>query len=423
MNQIVFLLKTGFFHIFGSSVLNKIIAFSSNIILVHILSKNEFGIFTYAWNIYSIVLLFNGLGLEYGVLQICSEKSGDNKFAKIVSKYSIKKSLQFDILLLLVLLLTSFYLPLKLDGARVLLVYLCCLPMIQIIFNISTSYLRSQKLNQAFARITFINTLMLLIFSIIGSYLYREKGLVFAYYLSYIVSIAMCIKFCDFRFFEVNSYLDKKIKKTLISISSVSMLNNALSQLLYLLDIFVLGVIISNESVLASYKVATIIPTALVFIPIALVTYIYPYFAEHRMDKRWCLHYYKKILLCLGMFNFLLSMTLYFLAPYIIKYFFGVQYMDALYVFRILSLTYFVSGTFRVLSGNLLVTQRQLGFNLFVAIASGILNIIADYFLISKYGSWGAACANSLVVIVSSILSTAYLVYCLRQNNSVTERG
>ena len=74
-------------------------------------------------------------------------------------------------------------------------------------------------------------------------------------------------------------------------------------------------------------------------------------------------------------------------------------------------MNYFISGTFRILSGNLLVTQRKLKFNLFVAIISSTTNIIADYLFIYCWGAIGAAYATVLVVIVSSILSTTYLVY------------
>lgn len=49
------LFKTGFFHIFGSSVINKIVTFASGIILVRILSKEEYGVYTYAENLLSFL--------------------------------------------------------------------------------------------------------------------------------------------------------------------------------------------------------------------------------------------------------------------------------------------------------------------------------------------------------------------------------
>ena len=71
------LFQTGFFHIFGSSVINKILTFLSNVVLVRLISKEAYGVFTYAWNIYSLVLLLNGLGVVSGLLQLCSERADD----------------------------------------------------------------------------------------------------------------------------------------------------------------------------------------------------------------------------------------------------------------------------------------------------------------------------------------------------------
>ena len=62
------------------------------------------------------------------------------------------------------------------------------------------------------------------------------------------------------------------------------------------------------------------------------------------------------------------------------------------------------------------MTQRKLGFNFFVALISGGVNVVADFYLISSMGSIGAALATVLVVIVSSILSTAYLIYTFKKN-------
>ena len=116
------------------------------------------------------------------------------------------------------------------------------------------------------------------------------------------------------------------------------------------------------------------------------------------------------MLLGLGAFNLLISAVLCIGAPLIIRLIFGYEYLDAVPVFIVLSINYFISGTFRIVSGNLLVTQRRLKFNLLVAIVSSVTNIIADYFFIQWWGSMGAAFATVLVVIISSILSTVRLI-------------
>ena len=119
-----------------------------------------------------------------------------------------------------------------------------------------------------------------------------------------------------------------------------------------------------------------------------------------------------------GIFNLFLSVTLVLLAPWIVPLFFGKQYADSILIFRILSINYFFSATFRIVSGNLLVAQRKLKFNLLVAAISGTVNVLADVVLISIYGSIGAAFATVIVTLVSGILSTAYLIYTLKSKSA-----
>ena len=414
------LFRTGFFHIFGSSVINKIIAFMSSVVLVRILTKAEYGVFTYAWNIYSIILIFNGMGIESGVLQVSSEHSGDTEFGDRASNYGIRYGVKFDLILVAIILLIGLFAPLKIEASREILCMLCLLPMSQILFQMTTTYLRAQKRNQEFARLTVLNTALIFVVSAGCAFIFREKGLVFGYYAAYLSSFAVGFLIYHVRIFNNSESLEDRERKGLLKIAAISMVNSGLSQLMYLLDVFVLGIVDPQETLLASYKVATMIPSALAFIPLALITYLYPYFAEQRGDGNWCLKRYKQILLGLGGLNLVISGILFAGAPLIIRLLFGEQYLDAVPVFRILSVNYFFSGTFRILSGNLLVTQRKLKFNLLVAIVSSLTNVVADYFFIQWWGSIGAALATVLVVFVSSVLSTTYLIYTFRHNQKTS---
>ena len=420
LSKVKTLFKTGFFHIFGSSVINKIIAFLSSVVLVRILTKVEYGAFTYAWNIYSIVLIFNGMGVESGVLQLASEHSGDTEYANKVSSFGTKFGLIFNSILAAVLLGIGLVAPLKIEAGRPLLCALCVLPMFQLLYNLTSSYLRVQKRNQEYAKLQVTNTILILVVSAGCAFIFREMGMVIGHYVAF--SVAYLVGLLAFHVHLFNrriEILSDEDRKSLLKISFISMLNNGLSQLMYLLDVFILGIVDPQETILASYKVATMIPAALTFIPISLITYMYPYFAERKDDGKWCLNRYKQILLGLGGFNLLLSAVLFAAAPMIIRILFKVQYLDAVPVFRILAVNYFFSGTFRILSGNLLVTQRKLKFNLFVAVVSSLTNAVADYFFIQWWGSMGAALATVLVVLISSVLSTTYLIYTFKQNAKV----
>ena len=414
--KLTHLFRTGFFHIFGSSVVNKILVFLSNVVLVRILTKAEYGVFTCAWNLYSLVLLANGLGVESGLLQLCSERSGDTAFADRMRCYAARIGMGVDVILAVLLAGIGLFIPLTIPAANSLVVLLSFLPMLQLIFMLTSASLRAQKRNQDFSRYTVINTAAILLCTALGACLFRETGMVLGYYAAYTISALTGFGIMKIRLFDHQLKPDREDRKALRSISLVSMCNNGLSQMMYLIDIFVLGLVAAEETTLASYKVATTIPSALAFIPLALITYLYPYFAEHRRDGKWCLRQYKRILLGLGCFNLMVSAGMVICAPLIIRIFYGEAYLDAVTVFRILSVNYFFSGTFRILSGNLLVTQRKIRFNFWVALISGSVNVIADWIFIQRWQSVGAAFATGLVVLVSSILSTTYLIRTFRKH-------
>lgn len=414
-NKVKLLFQTGFFHIFGGNVMNKIIAFLSSAVLVRILSKEEYGIFTYAWNIYSILILFSGLGIASAMLQIISERGGEQGYTNTILNYSVRWGIICNLILGCIIIFIAKFYPLTLENSRQLLYLLFLLPAIQIIYDLSVAYLRAMKLNRQFIKLSLINAFLVFVISVWSAVFIKEKGLIIGYYFAYAGTCLYGIIFMKIPFFRKADKINCKDKSSIMKISLISMCNNGLSQLLYLLDVFVIGIVAANESILASYKVSTMIPSALSFIPGALVTYLYPYFAEKRLDKNWCLVNYKRILKYFGVFNLCISLGLILSADWLVPLVFGIHYYDSVYVFRILALNYFFSATFRVVSGNLLVTQRKLKFNLFVAVISGTVNVIADIILITGYGSVGAAFATLFVTLISGLLSTTYLLYSLNQ--------
>lgn len=406
--------ETGFFHIFGGTVINKIIAFLTSVVLVRILTAEEYGVFTYAWNIYSMLLLLDGVGMASAVLQICSERSTEEAYMRAVGHYGLKCGALFDLLLAVVLFAIGTWAPLSISGARGALQLLSGLPIFHFLFDVISNYLRAEKRNRDYAALKTFNTAVIFAVSMLGTWVLREKGLILGYYAAYILTLCVCLLRRDVGLLLPAERPEKSVRRAFWGIAVVSMCNTALSQLLYLLDIFVLGVVDPQETVLASYRVATIIPTALNFIPVALITYVYPYFAEHRMDGRWCLDRYKKMLIGLGAFNLITGCVLIAGAPFFVRLIFGETYSDVTPIFRLLIVNYCISGTLRVPAGNLLVTQRKLKFNLFVAILSGLVNIAADFLFISWWGAMGAALATVLVVIITSVMNVSYLMYTFK---------
>ncbi len=403
------LIKRGFFYIFGSSTLNKIIGFASSWIIVRIISKSDYGVYTHAYNIYGFLLLLNGLGISSAVLQLGSEAKYEIDKTRIYG-YGIKSGLIVNTVLSLIIILIGIFIPLKISGSNQLLQMMMLLPVFTIITDLQLMYLRINLKNKKFAQISTINSCTVLIFSCLFAYFLEAPGLVIAGYCSHLLTAIIANRIFKVPLGIKNVKLSKREKKFVYSISMISMVNNGLSHLMYILDIFIIGMIISDSEVIASYKIATNIPTALQFIPSSLVLFVYPYFAKNKDNREWVIKSYIKMIIPFGIFNVIVSLMLMLFAKPIIIILFKEQYLDAVIPFRILCISYFFSATFRSISGNLLVTQRQLKFNLFVSIFAGLLNAILNILLIRSLQVNGAALATLVTTFICGLLSTLYFI-------------
>lgn len=405
--------NTGFFHVFGSTAINKIIGFASGIVLVRLISKAEYGVFSYAYNLLTFFMIACGFGAASGVLQMCSEQRGEEEKKQLYA-YASKSSFYINLALSVVIILVSFAIPLKIEGANLCLGMMAFLPIFSYAYEMQAIRLRTQRRNQEFSYSNSFSTLIIFLLSCILSYFYQVEGLIAAKYLAFLISSAFVIWRCRLGYpIALKTSLASEVKKQFWGISVISMLNNGLSSMMNILGIFVLGIVIPDSTVIASYKLATNIPTALAFIPAAFVTYIYPYFALHREEKAWVKKKYMLVAGALALLCSTIALVMFVFAPFIIKLLFGEIYLDAVPSFRVLCISFVVAAVFRTLPGSILVTQRRLKFNLLTAATSSVLNIVLNVIFITRWQSIGAAYATLLTVIITGILDTGYLAYIL----------
>ncbi|MEF9941971.1 MAG: oligosaccharide flippase family protein [Lachnospiraceae bacterium] len=411
-SKIAWIYEKGVFHILGTSVINKVLSFLTNIFIVRFLTKADYGVFGYANNIISFFILVSGLGMLSGILQYGSEQ-GDEPTKNSFFRYGMRFGAIINGVLGILIVLYVIFIPITIKEAGIYILQLCLLPIFDYAYNYFCIILRCKKENKKYSLLLNINTTTYLVFSCLGAFLFGITGVIMGRYCSYLISIVMGYRQCGYA--KIRAYttraLQKKQKQEIIKYSSVCCASNALSQVLYLLDVYLIAEFVRNVEVVASYKVATLIPTALDFIPLGIITFVYPYFAENNKDYNWIKSHTKQLFCIMGGINCILSLVLFFGAPLIIELLWGADYMDALVPFRILSINYFITGTFRILSGNILAMLKKVKVNLYVSLFAGVSNIILDIVLIKRYGSNGAAIATMGVVIISSLISGVALIY------------
>ena len=404
------LAKSGFLHIFSSSVINKVITFATGIILVRIIAKDAYGVYSYSNNILGFFMLVSGLGASSAILQLCSEGHTPEDRIKFY-RFGCSFGLGVNAVLGVCILLSAMFIKLPIVGSNYCLALMSFIPLCHLMSDMQTMYLRTELRNRDYAYANMLITFTYFVCVSVLSWFMQTTGLIIGQYIAYTFSAILIIAIYKVPLALGKYRLSKEDLSAFFSISSISVINNGLSKLMYLLDIFVLGLVVRNETIIASYKVATNIPTALLFIPASIVIYIYPYFARNKDNRDWVIRNFIRVIMYLGVLNVAISGILFIFAPQFITLIFGKQYLDSVGPFRILCVGYIFSGTFRTICGNLLITQRKLKFNLFVSVASSALNTVLNYFMIKAYGSNGAAWATLITAIFCSILSTSYLIY------------
>lgn len=407
------LFDTGFFHIVGSSVLNRIIQMFVGIVLVRILSKEAYGMYAYAYNIFSFFLIFNGFGAISAMVQICSEQSGDERKMYTLFFFGYRFGALFNVAMGALIVLVALVVPLSLAGGNHILLLYALFPLGQLLCEVKTTQFRVTFKNKEYAYLTNTQTILFSIGSLVGAYVHGPEGLAIGSTVGLYANYLLACRLYPLDRSYAHERIEQSEKRDFLGIAGISAFNNGISQALTLVGTFLVGALLASDVLVASYKVTTTIPFALLFIPNIVVTYIFPHFTKNHDNKSWTIRNYMRVTLCLA--SSMLAITLFccVLAEPITLVLFGDQYLDSVPAFRIMMLGFFAAAAFVVPTGNLLITQRKLLYNTFVGIVSIVANIALSFALIPTQGTIGAALAYSLTMCVRAVLNVAYYLYVI----------
>jgi O-antigen/teichoic acid export membrane protein len=411
-------IKNGFAHIFSSQVLNKALQFITSIFLVRILSRDTYGTWIYASNTLNMFVLIQGLGLSAGILQFVS-KTDDRSEMKSVLLFGLSRGAFINVLLAFLIFSVSFLFPLRISESNQVFRHLLFVPLLIGIFESLQNYFRGSIQNSKYSTYNILNTALFLLFSVFGAIWFGISGLVFSRYASFFFTIAIIV-IANLQLFRTHRDSYKIVgtqKRAIFHFSAYSSASGSVSALLFLLDTFLIGLIIAETSIVASYKTATQIPFALTLIPSSIMVFLYPFLVKATRDRKKLLSYLFGVIASLGVLNIIITSLLIIFADFIIVLLFGAEYRDSIAPFRVLAIGYFVTGTFRIPLGNLMSALGKVREGLVLVILSGIINIVLDIVLILAWGSIGAAYATLIVFVFSSVTTSAFLIYIFFKKN------
>jgi len=409
--------KNGFFPILSVNIISKVIPFFQSLIVIRLLAKEDYGIWSYTSNLLQWALLFSGFGVASGVLQYVAENDNKDEQQKVVV-WGLLWGILINICISIGLIIVALFVPLPIKGVKELLLSLSFFPIISIVYNVGQSYNRAILLNNLFSATSILYFISIFIFTILGANLLGLTGLVIARYVGLIVTVVYIlynhrnIKLINILFKGINI----RYAKSFLKFSFICCLTYMTGQILYLIDVFLIGIIIKNPSIIATYKAATLIPFSINIVSLSIMMFVAPYIIKNRENTQFIKIYIKKYFWYLLLLNMTIGALLIIFHKQVIELVFGARYYDMATPFIILVIGAAIAGVFRIPSQNILGNMRKIKINFYIALFAGVVNIILDIYLIISFGINGAAISTLMIMVLTSILSTMYLNHYLKEN-------
>lgn len=410
LNKVKFFIKDGFFHIMLGSTLNKAIAFISSIVIVRIVSKSDYGLLTYVDNLYSYIGLFTGLGMSTAIMKCCTTETDKGRDRKYLA-FSLKYGCIVQLVLSLILVAYTLLMGTTFEGANNLVYLKALYPCAAFAVTLLQNYLRSQGENKKYSYVSVLQTATILICSIILAFPMNVYGVVISRYIGLTIAMALLIVFSrailqdsqkqKFEKSEVSEYL---------SLSMSIMVTDIFTTIIPLNEIFLISEVFKDKDVTASFKVATMFPSQLMFVAGSIVIYIFPKIVKKKNFKDAFNYIKKSALFCFALIAGItvvgiLANRLLILGIY------GEAYLDGLRLSNVYWLVYMINAGIRIVPVQVMAALGKAKLNAYVSVATAFLHAVVFYFAIAKIGVMAGALLTGAVYIVSAVSLWGVLIY------------
>lgn len=401
-------------HILFSFLFIKVVNFVVALVVVRLLTKAEYGFIAYAVTIISFVVPFMGAGVHQGFLRygsICGSQIGKRD----LFRRTIKKGLLFSAIIAVLIILLIPFITSYLAGSALFLGILTFQLIALLLLQFVGIYCRLLHLNKLFAQIEISNSALLFVGNIGMALCFGGVGYVLS--LSLVPFIVACFYIYKLRLYKSSG---EKSRATLpigkfIKYGMSMSAGGVLSQLLFGVDIITIGYILQNEELVAQYKVASIIPFSFLMIPGAIIaTDFVKLSAASKTDKPFLKTYYLNFLKLFSIFSVALFFFFFFFGESLLSIF-GKNYQQTPELMCIFAFGIIGGMMFRVPLGNMLSVIGWPNTNAIFSLIVLIINLVANYYMVTWYGVIGAAITTSVLMWFSGLLSLGAFVWFLRE--------
>ena len=398
-------------YVFSATIIAKILSFIASWTALKFISNDELGVVLFAYNFILFLIPVSGFGLHQSLLRYSALVKTDQEKNSLFL-YVFNKGILASLGLILLIISVSFFINFKFENTLPYIIVLSFVILPSFLFEIIRAQFRLQHNNKAFAYTELVHSIVLLVSVFLLSYYFKEVGYTIALLITPLLTSIFFIK-------KIKIDFKSKIKTQIADFTFwkygfFASLSNVVTQLLFVIDILLIGYLLEDTEMITNYRYISLIPFSLLFLPMVFISTDFVAFTEKIYDKKYIVNYMKSYMtffLIISCFLFLFS---YFFAEQILTFLDSsfTQFTD---VFLILIFGIIGIYIFRGLYGNLLSSIGKAHINYYIASFSLIVNIVSNYYLIPKYGIKGAAITSSILMWLTGIASWVCFNYLYKK--------
>ena len=277
---------------------------------------------------------------------------------------------------------------------------------------------RLQHKNKFFAQAEFWQNVLLVCLIFILSKFFNGLGYIIA-----LVSSPMIVSLFLFKKLQIKLLVNPHLSITDLDFWKYGLfggLSNVASQFLFIIDMLLIGYLMTDPITITNYRYVSIIPFSLLFLPRIFIATDFVSLTEKIHQKKQIKDYINSYVMFFGILSIVMVSFFYVFGHSMLNFFFGNDYGKHFDSFIILIFGIVGVYIFRGLFGNLLSSIGKTKTNYYITCFAIVINIVSNYFLIPLYGIKGAAITTSLLMWFTGILSWIYFSYYYKEYPSIT---
>ncbi|MFS0883370.1 oligosaccharide flippase family protein [Metabacillus niabensis] len=374
----------------------------------------------------NLIILFAIFGMNTSVLKFVSE-SNIRSTQKVIFNKIISLTLIFSFGISITLYLLSYVIPYDKWLIGSLRLMLLVIPLFSLTYfsqGIIVHYLLARELVNFSSIYKLILGSFFSLFLLIGALSYGFKG----YYLSYfiygaissLIIIIFLIKKEEIKLNEVYNFIKKPkslFREKYFSFAIPSFASNATSLIISNLDVLVISYVLRDTVSVGIFSAAVLVSRGVLIIPMG---YMQAQFAKINKqlinDRNHIFKIYYKQFKKMSVLMLPISLVIIISSEFIIKYAFGLEYMDASLILKLLIISTLIQSI-GMIGGNILLALGNVKANLILNLLRGIIGLFLLLYFTNILGLKGSAIANILGALLFLISQIIFLVYIQKINN------